>query len=83
MTESVQPLPLGRRIDDLADKHPEKTAIVFFPEKGEQGEISWLELSRTTNRIARLFARLGVTPESMVVIGLPNGPQHLLSAIAA
>jgi bile acid-coenzyme A ligase len=83
MTETVQPLSLGRRIDDLADQHPDKTAIIFFPEKGGEQPISWLELSRTTNRIARLFAGLGVTSESMVIIGLPNCPEHLFSAIAA
>ena len=83
MTEVVQPFPLGRRIDDLADRHPHKIAIAFFPEKGEERRISWLELSRTTNRIARLFVAREVTSESMVVIGLPNCPEHLFSAIAA
>ena len=83
MTETVQPLSLGRRIDDVADQHPHKIAIIFFPEEGEERRISWAELSRTTNQIARLFGGLGVTSESMVVIGLPNGPEHVFSAIAA
>jgi bile acid-coenzyme A ligase len=41
------------------------------------------QLERRTNRLARAYQQLGVTPDSFVTIGLPNTVEFLESAIAA
>lgn len=41
------------------------------------------QLENRTNRLARAYQRLGVTPDSFVTIGLPNTVEFLEAAIAA
>src|SRR5690242_12534747 len=41
------------------------------------------QLESRTNRLARAFQDLGVTPDSFVTIGLPNTVEFLEAAIAA
>src|SRR5690606_9618969 len=43
----------SRRITLLADKHPDKTAVIFIPREGEERSISWRELDAVTSRFAR------------------------------
>ncbi|HEX5504364.1 MAG TPA: AMP-binding protein [Thermomicrobiales bacterium] len=78
-----QPISYGRRLSTLAARHPDRPAIVFVPDEGEERTISWRELDRTSNRVARLLARSGVAARSLVVIGLPNWPEHYVATLAA
>ena len=44
--------------------------------------LSWQELDRRTNRLARAYADLGVAPDDLVTIALPNSTEFMEAAIA-
>ena len=44
--------------------------------------LSWLEFDRRTNRLARAFADMGVEPDDLVTIALPNSTAFFESAFA-
>ena len=44
--------------------------------------LSWLEFDRRTNRLARAFAELGVEPDDLVTIALPNSTTFFEAAFA-
>ncbi|MCU1455167.1 MAG: acid--CoA ligase [Acidimicrobiales bacterium] len=69
--------PLGAALAALADADPQRTAITH-----EGRSISRAALEQRTNRLARAYARLGVTPGAFVTIGLPNGIELYEAAIA-
>ena len=60
--------PLGVLIGTLAQEDPDRPAITC-----EEDTISRAELEARTNRLARAHGDLGVTRDSFVTIGLPNG----------
>jgi len=45
--------------------------------------MTWRDLDRSTNRLARLLAARGVAQDALVAIGLPNCAEHLTVAYAA
>jgi bile acid-coenzyme A ligase len=82
-TESRAPISYGRRLSMLAAEHPDKPALIFSPVEGAERIVTWGELDRASNRAARLFADRGVDDRSLVVVGLPNGPEHYVATFAA
>ena len=60
-------LSFSRAITDNAERLGDGTAITCGDES-----VSWRELDRRTNRMARAFADLGVSEGSLVTIALPN-----------
>jgi bile acid-coenzyme A ligase len=74
---------VGRRTTQLAAEHPDKPAIIFIPQEGDERVVSWHELHETSTRLAHLMQGLGVGQGSMIVIGLPNCPEHYFATIAA
>lgn len=72
-----EPQTLVGRFADLARIDPERPAITCGDEVITRGE-----LERRTNRLARAYQDLGVTRESFVTIGLPNGIEFLAATIA-
>lgn len=83
MEASGEGLSYGRRIAQLAERHPAKPAIIFVWADGAETTITWDEYNRESNRVARLLAEHGVDDQSMVAIGLPNCPEHYLAAAGA
>lgn len=75
-------MSFGRRLGMLADEHPARAAIIFVPREGEERWVSWHELDRASNRLARLLAARGVDERSTVVVGLPNCPEHYIACFA-
>ena len=73
----------GGRYPLLAQEHPEKTAIVFVSVDGSERQVSWRELDERSNQVARLLAGRGVGEHSLVVVGLPNCPEHYVATFAA
>jgi bile acid-coenzyme A ligase len=73
----------GRRLSDLAAAHPEKTAIIFVPQEGDERALTWGELDAQSNRLARRMATLGADERSLIVVGLPNCPEHYIAVFAA
>lgn len=76
-------ISFGRRVAELAVEHPEKPAIIFLPQTGEERIITWRAFDRATNRIARLLTERGVTDGSMVVVGVWNSPEQMVVTAAA
>lgn len=80
---NTQDTSFTRRLARLADAHPDRPALVFAPISGAEREMSWAELERGTNRLARLLADRGVARTSTVVTGVWNSPELILFTIAA
>jgi bile acid-coenzyme A ligase len=72
----------GQRLAELADLHPEKAAVIFLPIAGEDQVLSWQQLDRQSNQLARLLAERGVREGATIVVGLWNSPEHILLTIA-
>ena len=70
---------VGRRLTDLAHRHPTKTALIFSPRTGADVELTWRDLDRRSNQFARYFADAGVDEQSTVVIGLPNSIEQVIA----
>ncbi|MBN8618932.1 MAG: AMP-binding protein [Anaerolineae bacterium] len=72
----------GRRTTLLAAEHPDKIAIIFVAESGEEHPITWRELEFRSNQIAHFLAGHGIGPRTLLVIGLPNSPEHIYATLA-
>jgi bile acid-coenzyme A ligase len=73
----------GRRLAQLAQEHPHRTAIHHVSRDGTQQELSWAEFDARSNRLARRLNSLCIGQGSLVVVGLPNCPEHLIADFAA
>jgi bile acid-coenzyme A ligase len=69
---------LGEAFAQLAAADPDRPAVTH-----EGRTLSRDEMERRTNRLARAYQALGVTPDSFVTIGLPNGIEFIEATIAA
>jgi acyl-coenzyme A synthetase/AMP-(fatty) acid ligase len=85
MSESadIELISYGRRLSLLAAEQPERVAIVFARLAGGELEITRRELDETSNRMARLFAEHAGPDPGLVVVGLPNSPEHYFACYAA
>lgn len=79
----TQPVSFGKRLSELSALHPHRTAIHWVPQTGPVRELSWIELERRSNQLARHLRAVGVDDASLVVIGLPNVPEHFIASYAA
>jgi len=70
--------PLGVLIGNLAHADARRPAITCGGES-----ITRAELESRTNRLARAYRAFGVTPDSFVTIGLPNGIGFYEAMVAA
>ena len=70
--------PLGIQIGKLAVAAPHHPALTCGSDTRSRAE-----LEARTNRLARAYARLGVTRDSFVTIGLPNGIEFYEAMVAA
>jgi bile acid-coenzyme A ligase len=64
----AEPISLGARLTELAAQQPDKPAVT-----DETRTVTWRELDRRTNRLARALEKVGVKQGDLVTIGLPNG----------
>jgi len=70
-------MSIGRIIGALAERTPDQPAITY-----EDRTVTWIELEKRTNRLARAYHRLGVSQDDLVTIALPNGIEFYESALA-
>lgn len=70
--------PFGVLVGQLARAAPRAPAVTC-----DEVTISRAELETRTNRLARTYRALGVTADSLVTIGLPNGIEFFEATIAA
>ena len=71
-------LSYSRAIADNAARNPQRVAITCADHS-----VTWEQLELRTNRLARAYAALGVTPNSFVTVGLPNSVGFFEACIAA
>jgi long-chain acyl-CoA synthetase len=64
--------------DNMADKHGNKIALIFYGKK-----IKYTELKELTNRFAAALADLGVTKGDTVALYLLNCPQYVIAYLGA
>lgn len=79
----MAPISFGRRIAQLAQRHPEDRALVFAELDGTETPVAWTELDRRADQVAHLLEHRGVQQGSMVTVALPNSPEHMTVTIAA
>ncbi|MFF2084032.1 AMP-binding protein [Nocardia sp. NPDC058176] len=72
------PQTLAARFAELARTDPHGVAVTCADQS-----ITRAELERRSNQLARAYQQLGVTRDSFVTIGLPNGIEFVTAAIAA
>ncbi|MEO6086977.1 MAG: AMP-binding protein [Umezawaea sp.] len=74
----MRPTPLSVRLAQLAETDPDRPAVTCGGET-----LTRARLDQLTNAYANAYAEFGVRPGSLVTIGLPNGIEFLLAAVAA
>ncbi|MGH3272838.1 MAG: acetoacetate--CoA ligase, partial [Streptosporangiaceae bacterium] len=67
----------------LAQSHPSRTAVIYEPETGRAGRLSYGELERQVAGVAAGLRALGVGAGDRVAGYLPNGPEALISLLAS
>lgn len=68
---------LSRILSFWAAQQPDAIALVH-----EQEHVTWADLDRRSNRLARAYQNLGVKPDDFVTIALPNGIEYFESTFA-
>lgn len=63
----TEPISIGQRVRDLARQQPDRPAVT-----DQDRTVSWAELDRRTNRIARGLQAAGVKEGDLVTVGLTN-----------
>ena len=79
----VDAIPYGSRLTALAERNGDATAITFAARDGAETSISWRALDARANQIARLLSARGVGQDDVVVIALPNCPEHVFTTFGA
>jgi bile acid-coenzyme A ligase len=72
-------MSIGSVIAHFAASTPDRPAIV---EDGCADTMTWLELDRATNRLARAYAEYGVGHDTVVAIALPNSAEFFRACVA-
>ncbi len=65
-----------------AEEMPDRVAIHYLPNDGEERKISFQELDRRANQTARLFEAHGLNHGSTLVVALPNSIEHFIATFA-
>ncbi|MBU6371291.1 MAG: AMP-binding protein [Alphaproteobacteria bacterium] len=74
----MAPIPLSRILAHWAAQQPDRVALDHHGHA-----VTWRELDARTNRLARAYEAMGVTPDSFVTIALPNGVEFFEATFAA
>jgi len=75
--------PYGVRLSEVAHAKPEAVAIIEAERDGTVRSMTWGEVDRRSNQVARLLAERGVAPGGRVALALPSGLSHVLVCAAA
>lgn len=73
----------GCRIQELAQAHPERTAIIAVGQSGDVIALTWKEYDQWSDAVARLLSARGVRESSLVVVALPNECEHFVAMAGA
>lgn len=61
----------------VADRYPNKTALHYMGKP-----ITYREIDLLSNRLARYFLKIGLKPDDVVGLHLPNIPAHFIAIVA-
>ena len=75
--DAGRPVPIAQRLADLRRERGDAAAVIC----GERS-ISWADLDRQGNRVARALAARGVRLGDLVTIALPNGVDFVVASAA-
>ena len=78
VTMTPPPTSIGEGVAALAAADPDRPAVTCGDVTVTRGD-----LEARTNRLARAYEALGVTPDSFVTIALPNGIEFVEATLAA
>jgi long-chain acyl-CoA synthetase len=67
----------SEKFHEVADKYPDKTAIIWMGK-----EMTFRELDLLANRLATFLIKTGLEPGDVVGLHMPNVPAHYIGAIA-
>jgi acetyl-CoA synthetase/medium-chain acyl-CoA synthetase len=70
-------------VDTHAARQPDRPAMLWRNETGEERRLSFGDVSRTSDRISRLLSALGVQRAEPVVVMLPRIPEWALVMVGA
>ncbi|WP_078898254.1 AMP-binding protein [Streptomyces sp. CNQ-509] len=73
---------IGDRIAVLAREFPDRTALIEVRPDGTEIVLTWSEALDRINAAARALEKRGVGEESTVIVGLPNGIDHVVTTLA-
>ncbi len=73
----LTPRGLHEMVEEAAVQRPDAVAVVW-----DEGELSYGELDRLANRLARRLRRLGVGPEALVGLCAERSPEMILGLLA-
>ncbi|HEU4557489.1 MAG TPA: amino acid adenylation domain-containing protein [Longimicrobium sp.] len=73
----ADPVPGHVLFERQAERTPDATAVVF-----ESTELTYVELDRRANQLARYLRDLGVGPETLVAIMLERSPDQVAAVLA-
>ncbi len=69
--------------DRWAKREPDRTALIFIDQSGTTSHISFSQLMAQSNRMANLFAGMGIQRGDRIGILLPQAPETAFAHIAA
>jgi acyl-CoA synthetase (AMP-forming)/AMP-acid ligase II len=70
-------MTFAEKFREVVDKYPDKTAIIYMGSK-----LTYRELDELSNQLASYFIKLGLRPNDVVGLHMPNVPAHYISIIA-
>lgn len=76
-------VPMGRRVHELALERPVAPALTVVAANGRERTLTWQELDRQSNKLARVFAREGIGVGDRVALELRNSVELVLGVVAA
>jgi bile acid-coenzyme A ligase len=77
------PTSFGRRLTDLAASEPDTARLTLVGRDGDERPLTFGELERRANQVARELASGGVGTAGIVAIALPTCVEHVVATLAA
>ncbi|RJP28460.1 MAG: AMP-dependent synthetase [Actinobacteria bacterium] len=67
----------AEKFREIVEKYPDKTAIIYM-----ENHISFRQLDELSNQLAAYLIKIGVKPDEVVGLCMPNIPAHYISIVA-
>jgi bile acid-coenzyme A ligase len=81
--QASEAISFGARLGQLAAGQPDAPALIWMDIQGNETTVSFAELERRSNQLARWLHGKGVLQGDLVAVGLHNCPEHVMCDFAA